>query len=97
MTDFDEGIMIGEILEGIFDQLAHLFVSFEISKDEKTKATDRLRDQLGSLSKVYAGKDKTTLYETLKRMRISTTRLQFDIWRTMNYKRPRISPEDIAL
>ena len=86
MLDYDDGILIGEVMEEVFDEAAHDTRAYTIERDERKKMVENLKQNVGRLAKSYKAKDKLELFESLKRLRVSATRFQFEVWRTKQHK-----------
>jgi len=86
MSDFTDGVLIGEVLESVFDQIAPLFERFEVVEQERNTLKERLKEQVGLMSKSYRMENKTEVHESLRNIRVAATAFQFKCYRTMKPK-----------
>lgn len=86
MSKFGDGVLIGEIFEGVFDQIGPLFNRFEISEDEGNAAKEKIKEQVKLVAEAYKHEDKKELYEALKNLRTVATELQFKCANIMKRK-----------
>ena len=87
MSDFGDGILIGEVLEAVFSQISPLFVRFEISEKEQNAIKNKVKEQITLIGKSYNKEDKRNLYEALKNLRSLVTEFQFKCWKTIKRKK----------
>ncbi|WP_174591672.1 hypothetical protein [Methanocella conradii] len=74
--DYDDGILIFEILESVMDQIEDGLGFFEISDDVKNDLSKQIIKQLGIILTSYNNKNKEQLYDSLKEIRSIATRFQ---------------------
>ncbi len=86
MSDFADGILIGEICEGVFDQIIPELRRYEVPKVERDALSKELGEQMNAIAKSYQSKDKEGLYVGVRTLRGLGTRFQFKCWRTMKPK-----------
>ena len=86
MSDFGDGIFVGEVFEGVFDQISPLFKHFEVSEEEKNDMKNHVKEQVALIAKSFSKKDKRDLYETLKNLRSLVTKFQFKCWHMIKPK-----------
>jgi hypothetical protein len=93
-VDFDEGIFIGEIFEGIFDNLEDMINLFE----HKPEEIEPIKKELMSLISIIeenipskSEKAKAKLYATLASARCCVTKVQIQFMREKKPKRPQMS------
>jgi hypothetical protein len=87
LCDFADGILIGEVCEGVFDQIIPELGQHEVSKADRDTLSKQLAEAVSSMAKSYQNKDKRELYESIRNLRGIGTRFQFKSWRTMK-RRP---------
>lgn len=86
MSDFRDGVMIGEVFEGVFDQISPLFQEFEIDAEARTSITKQIADQVTLVGKSYKDENKERLYDALRNLRSIATQFQFKCFHTMKAK-----------
>jgi hypothetical protein len=86
MSDFRDGIIIGEVFEGVFDQINQLFQGFKIDAESHTSIAKQIADQVTSVHKSYRDENKEGLYDALRDLRSIATQFQFKCFRTMKAK-----------
>ena len=74
--NFKQGVLIMEVLEGIFNQVGHLFETYNIPEKEGKYIKDKIGQGMLSLSSVYR-KDASATYEILTELRFAATDFQF--------------------
>ena len=93
-SEFDDGVFIGETLEGIFDQIDDLTMMFEIDENYQNDIKEQLNKQLTLLVKSYKDKDKNKTFEALRQLRSIATRYQLSspnkFSRRAEFKRGRV-------
>lgn len=96
-SDFKQGLLVAEVLEGIFSQIGPLFDRYDIPEDEGKKIIDIIIQDLSSLSSVYRS-DSSAAYEILADLRLAATKFQFKCyttWKTLPRQR-RANDEGVA-
>ena len=91
MSNFRDGIMIGEVFEGVFDQISPLFRAFEIGAEVHALITKQVIDQVALVGKSYKNENKERLYEALRDLRSIATQFQFQCIKTMKAKPEMVS------
>ena len=90
-VDFDEGVFLGEVLEGIFDNFDDM-VSLYVFKKEELEPLKKVLDELLTyLEKTFPPKSekaKAELYERLVSARCYVTKVQVASMREKTPKRP---------
>ncbi len=89
IMDYDDGIFIFEILEGIFAQVNNVFTSFDINDNTKKELSTRIKEQLIMLLSAYKNDNKEHLYTILKTLRSDATIFQLRGWINSNPKSTR--------
>jgi len=82
MARFKEGVFVGEVLEGIFDQLYDVISEYDIDQDELKKILGILIEQSSILNDSLKNSNNEKIYETLKEMRYSVTDFQISKYNT---------------
>jgi len=83
MSNFEDGVFIGEVFESVFDQVSPLFDQYEIKAEDRDSMMQSFKEQVALTQKLYKDQDKTELYNSLKKLRNVATEFQFKCWRTM--------------
>ncbi len=96
MSDFQDGILIGEVLEGIFDQIGQLFFTYRLSVEVQKAVREQICEQLALVGKSYKNGDKEKLYEALRNIRTEATQFQFKCFKTIK-PRPEFSPQGLRV
>jgi hypothetical protein len=92
---FDEGILIGEILEGIFDNFEDMLDLFEHKPEEIEPIKKELMSLISILEEKIPSKNeqvKAELYTTLVSARCCVTHLQIQFMREKKPRRPTLPP-----
>ena len=76
MSNYTDGVVISEILEGIFLDLYNTFNKHEIPDEEKNTLTSELRDGINCIRTSYKDDDKNSLYHGLEKIRNHATHFQ---------------------
>jgi hypothetical protein len=87
LSGYSDGTFMGEVFEGVFDQLAPVFDTYEVSDGERNSLEEGLREQINIIAKSYKTADKRTLYSALRDMRALATEFQLKCFRTLKSKR----------
>ena len=77
MVDYHDGVIIGEVLETVFNQVFTEMTRFEISPEERENLKRLFIGDIQSIYKCYKEEDKNDLFNALKNMRFNATRFQF--------------------
>jgi hypothetical protein len=86
LSGYSDGTFVGEVFEGVFDQLAPLFDTYEVSDSERNSLEEGLREQINTIAKSYKTADKKALYTALRDMRALATEFQLKCFRTLKSK-----------
>jgi hypothetical protein len=92
---FDEGILIGEILEGIFDNFEDMINLFEHKPEEIEPIKKELMALISVIEEKIPSKSekaKAEIYTTLISARCCVTHLQIQFMREKRPKRPPMPP-----
>lgn len=77
LANYDDGVLIGEVCEGVFHQIEPLLQRFELGKEEQESVKEKLRRSIASIAKSYRNENKNDLYVALRDMRAVATNFQF--------------------
>jgi hypothetical protein len=91
MSDYADGVFVGEILESSFGQILPEFRAFEVGEDERKAMGEKIGHQIGLIAKSYRKEDKRELYEALKNLRTAVTEFQF---KCRSMMKPKLSPRE---
>ena len=83
-SDFRGGVLIAEILEGVFSQIDPLLKQYDIPDTNRKQMEGKISQNIVLLSS-YKNNNKEKLYEILKDLRFTVTAFQFKCWN--NWKR----------
>lgn len=86
LENYSDGVLIGEVFEGIFEQIGPLWERFELGKEEQEIAKEKLRRCIASIAKSYRKENKNDVYVALRDMRTVATNLQFRTVTTVKSK-----------
>jgi hypothetical protein len=92
---FDEGVLIGEILEGIFDNFEDMINLFEYKPEEIEPIKKELMALISVIEEKIPSKSeraKAKLYATLVSARCCVTHLQIQFFREKRPKKPSMPP-----
>ncbi len=87
MSEYDDGVLISEILESVFSQVGPLFDDYLISDKEKEGISNDIKSSLKVIINNYGKSDKNDLYTALKNFRFTATKIQMKLW-TMGIRKP---------
>ena len=90
-SDFRRGVLIAEILEGVFSQIDPLLKQYDIPDTDRKQMEDKISQNIVLLSSTYKNDDKEKLYEILEDLRFTATAFQFKCWN--NWKRKKGDPD----
>ena len=76
-SDFKQGVLIAEVLEGVFSQVGSLFEQYDVPKEDGKQIKDTIRQNIASLSSVYKNNDEAQLFKILADLRFAATSFQF--------------------
>jgi len=88
MSEFGDGVFIGEVLEGVFDQINTTVGNFTTSEEDIEALRGQMKEQVALVEKTYKNKDKRQLYEALRDLRVVATGFQYKCFWTMKPKKP---------
>jgi hypothetical protein len=86
MSDFRDGVLISEVFESVFDQIAPLFDQYEVSEEDRSVIKEKVKEQVAIVAKSYGIENKIELYEALKNLRVVATDFQFKCFKMMKPK-----------
>lgn len=75
-ADFKQGVLVSEVLEGVFGQVGPLFDMFDVPDNEKKRITKKIGQNIAALSPVYVN-DAAETYKILTELRFTATKFQF--------------------
>lgn len=76
LIDNDDAILIGEVFEGIFSQIGHIFDNYKMTDEEINSFINEFNMEISSLVENYQKKDYEKLYLNLRYLRSKATKLQ---------------------
>jgi len=82
LFDDEDGIIIMEVLEGIFSQVGPIFEKYELSENIKSEFTSIAVVELDKLIENYKSNNQIEIYKSLRYIRSISTKLQIDQLRT---------------
>lgn len=82
LFDDEDGILIMEVLEGIFSQVGPIFENYELSEDLKKEIASITVGELNKIMDNYKSKNQINIYKNLRYIRSISTKLQIDQVRT---------------
>lgn len=82
MSNYTDGLLVSEVLEGVFAQMQTMFDMYKIPDDEKRTITYELKDGINKIKNSYQDEDKNLLYNGLKKTRNDSTNFQMKCWNT---------------
>ena len=86
-SDFKQGVLVAEILKGVFAQIGPLFEGHDIPESDGREIKDKISQGVYSLSLVYKN-DGNAAYEILADMRLAATKFYIKC-HTTSYRLPR--------
>ena len=86
MADYQDGVLIAEIFEGIFSQIDDLFTTTDVPENQREQILTELKNHIVSIEKTYKDDDKNLIYQELKKIRNIATRFQTHCWNTFTAK-----------
>ncbi len=86
MTDYQDGVLVAEIFEGVFSQIYNLFTTMQIPENECESILTELKNHIVSIENTYKDNDKNLIYQELKKIRNTVTRFQIHCWNTFSVK-----------
>ena len=92
-SDFKRGVLVAEVLEGVFHQVGPLFVVYDIPEGNKKEIKDKIVQAIRSLSSTYKSDNGAAVYESLADVRFAATRFQFECYRSWKrFQKPSRAP-----
>ncbi len=85
LFDYTDGVFIGEVLEGTFEQTWRLFRQYILTESDQNILKAKYNEYLALTAKTYKDDDKNALYNALSNLRFEITKMQFKCIQT--YKR----------
>lgn len=82
LFDDEDGILIMEVLEGVFSQVGPIFENYEISENIKNEFTSITIGELDNIMENYKSNNQNEIYKNLRSIRSISTKLQIDQVRT---------------
>ena len=76
--DFKYGVIIAEILEGIFAQVEHLYEHYQIPMDDTKQIKQEISQGIVLLSSTYRNNDDVRVYNILADLRFAATKFQYN-------------------
>ena len=86
MSNFRDGLFIGEVFEGVFDQIGVTLENFKVPEEDQKALREKVREYVTLVSRTYKNKDKGAVYEALLNLRVTATEFQFKCYKTMKPK-----------
>ena len=80
MSDFDDGILISELLENVFSEIGPLFEMYQIEEEDKKQLLDEIKEQISKLKQYIQKPEEKQLYLTLRQLRSIATKFQMITW-----------------
>lgn len=80
---FKQGVLVAEVLEGVFMQIGPLFEQYKIPADERSNIKTTIGQYVSSLASTYKS-DSSAAYELLADLRLAATQFQFKCYTTWN-------------
>ena len=74
-SDYKHGVLIAEVLEGVFSQIGPLFEMYDIPENEIKDISDTISQGLSKLLSVYTD-DSSAAFEILADLRFAATKFQ---------------------
>ncbi|HIJ07251.1 hypothetical protein [Methanocalculus sp.] len=76
LFDDDDGIIIMEVLEGVFSQVGSVFDNYDVPENLKTEFASNVVEELDKLIENYKSKNQIEIYKNLRHIRTISTKLQ---------------------
>lgn len=87
--DYPDGVLVGEVMEAMFGQIADVLGSYKIEDERKNNLTNTMLEGLQQITQALKHNDEVTIYRALRKMRHEATEMQFHCWETCKpTKRP---------
>ena len=86
MADYDDGVMITEILQGVFSEIGPLFDEYQIEEGEREQIMNDMKKYMKDIISNYNENNKNELYSALKNLRHVATKFQMQCWKLMKRK-----------
>lgn len=83
MANYDDGVIITEVMQGVFSEVGPLFDEYQIDEKEKEQIITEMKNSVGDIIKSYNDKNKNNLYLALKNLRHRATQFQMKCWKMM--------------
>jgi len=80
MSDFDDGILISELLENVFSEIGPLFEMYQIEEENKKRLLEEIKEQISKLKQYIQKPDEKQLYLALRQLRSTATKFQMITW-----------------
>jgi hypothetical protein len=85
MAEYEDGVLISEVLENVFYDMAYLYDTRQVEDKDKIEITRLLKKQIAEILKTYRT-DTNKAYASLKKMRFESTKHQLH-WENMANKK----------
>lgn len=86
MSDYDDGVIITEVLQGVFSEIGPLFDDYQIEEKDSEQLMDEMKNYMKDIIKNYDERNKNDLYSALKKLRHAATKFQMQCWKVMKKK-----------
>jgi hypothetical protein len=86
MADYDDGVIITEMLQNVFSEVGPLFDEYQMDEKDSEQLMNEMKKYLKDIIKNYDDKNKNDLYIALKNMRCVATKFQMQCWKLMKKK-----------
>ena len=95
LFEYQDGVFIGEVFEGVFDQLHDLVSRYDLDESDQKILKENFDRNLSMIAELFRKSDKNELYQALSNLRYETTKMQYKCYQTQKMKRrEKISPFD---
>jgi hypothetical protein len=86
MSEYDDGVMITEVLQGVFSEVGPLFDDYLIEENDSKQLISEMKKYMKDVIKNYDENNKNELYSALKNLRYVATKFQMQCWKLMKKK-----------
>ncbi|MCW4006453.1 MAG: hypothetical protein NWF04_07680 [Candidatus Bathyarchaeota archaeon] len=95
MFNYQDGVFIAEVFEGVFFQLQKMTDIFDIEENDQKKLKDTFESNLTTVAESFKKSDRNELYQALSNLRYETTKQQYKCAHTQNMKEKNFNPFEI--
>jgi hypothetical protein len=88
LSEYREGVMISELLEGVFSQIGPVLDGYAFEATEKSRILNEIKVPFKEIIENYQKGDKNKLYSAMKDLRFRATDLQIQCWKQSIKKIP---------